>query len=165
MAGQDGHSTSDCPGWSLPQKDGIVHGDNATLCFHLGCCYSLDKQTGRDVCRTTVAATAARAGTNEWFSGNQPIPALSNARGTVQLPLETADALAVDCIYFPPFFGTCDGSRSDSRDDRNRAPWAPVSEAPTFGGATQNTRYSGTHTRPHAATRTTPWLYVGRLAP
>ena len=61
----------------------------------------------------------------------------------MQLPLETPDALSVDCIYFPPMFSTCDGSRSDSRDDRNHDPTGPVSEQPAFGGATQNLRVNG----------------------
>ena len=136
-------SASSCPGWALPQKDGMVKGDNATMCFHLGCCYSLDKATGRDSCHAATPATAKLAATSEWLSGNQPLPSLSNTRGTVQLPLETADALSVDCIYFPPMFGTCDGSRSDSRFDRNRDPTGPVSKQPTFGGATQNLQVNG----------------------
>jgi hypothetical protein len=132
-----------CPGWELPQLDGMVKGDNATLCFHLGCCYSVDNSTGRGACHAATPASAAAATNSEWFSANQPLPSLSNTRGTVQLPLETPDALAVDCVYFPPMFGTCDGSRSDSRDDRDRDPTGPIREQPTFGGATQKLRVNG----------------------
>ena len=96
----------------------------------------------RDAVLALMAAGADPA-TDEWFSGNQPLPSLSNTRGTVQLPLETPDALSVDCIYFPPFFSTCDGSRSDSRDDRKPDPTGPVHEQPAFGGATQNLRING----------------------
>ena len=137
------HGAAPCPGWRDPQKDGMVNGDNATMCFHLGCCYSRDAETGAEACLATAPAGGADPATDEWFSGNQPLPSLSNTRGTVQLPLETPDALSVDCIYFPPFFSTCDGSRSDSRDDRKPDPTGPVHEQPAFGGATQNLRING----------------------
>jgi hypothetical protein len=69
---------SDCHGWELPQLDGMVRGDNATTCFHLGCCYSLDKATGRDVCRASSPATAEIAArSTEWFNANQPLPSLT----------------------------------------------------------------------------------------
>ena len=154
-----------CAGYERPQLAGRVPGDNATLCFHLGCCYT--KATG--ACTAAPDATLSTAAGAEWFSGNEPIPALSNTRGTVQLPLETSDALAVDCVYFPPFFSTCDGSRSDSRFDRQRDPFAPI-ENPTFGGATQNLRVNGAALRalsyswaPHQLVRSAaaaglPWL-------
>ena len=133
-------SAQHCPGYDVPQLVGRVRGDNATLCFHLGCCYAA--ASGDCTVAPNASATITPSSSTEWFSGNEPIPALSNTRGTIQLPLETSDALAVDCIYFPPFFGTCDGSRSDSRFDRGHDPYAPPIN-PTFGGATQKLRVNG----------------------
>ena len=120
---------SACPGFTDPQIAGMVPGDAQALCFHLGCCWHptdrperphLGRGLGGDGGSCVAADEASPADTEGtmYWAGNQPIPSLSNTRGVAQLPLETADPLAVDCIYFPPFFGTCDGSRSDSRDDR-----------------------------------------------
>ena len=90
-------SSTPCPGFKRPQRAGRVPGDDATLCWHLGCCWT---QSG--LC---VTATVAQGSDNqELCAGNQPIPALSNTRGSLQIPLESGDALAVDCVYFPPFF-------------------------------------------------------------
>ena len=86
-----------------------------------------------------VTATVAQGSDNqELWAGNQPIPALSNTRGSLQITIESGDALAVGCVYFPPFFSTCDGSRSDSRN-----PNSPVDATPTFAGVVQNTRVNG----------------------
>ena len=162
-----------CPGYDRPQlAPARVRGDNATLCYHLGCCYVTSPVTAAEfenACVQTTApsgeaAVAVTAAGGEVFSGNQPVPALSNTRGNVQIPLETADALAVDCIYFPPMFGTCDGSRSDSRDDRpSRQPWLPAGAPATFGGATQNLTLNGA---PLVATafRWSPWEIVRTAA-
>ena len=80
-----------------------------------------------------VTATVAQGSDNqELWAGNQPIPALSNTRGSLQITIESGDALAVGCVYFPPFFSTCDGSRSDSRN-----PNSPVDATPTFAGVVQ----------------------------
>ena len=135
-----GFSAAACAGFEAPQLAGRVPGDDATLCFHLGCCYD----AGAKACARAPTAGAACAGAAEeaeWFGGNQPVPALANLRGGLQLPLETGDALAVDCVHFPPVFGTCDGRRSDVRFDRAAPGAAPVN--PTFGGATQRLRVNG----------------------
>ena len=151
-----------CPGFTDPQIAGMVPGDAQALCFHLGCCWH---PTGHPTDRTkgprlgrglggdesvdggncVAAADAAAADTDGtmYWAGNQPIPALSNTRGVAQLPLETADPLAVDCLYFPPFFGTCDGSRSDSRDDRANKIGPVVAGEVTVGGATANLTVNG----------------------
>ena len=131
-------SSTPCPGFEHPQLAGRVPGDNATLCWHLGCCW-----TTSGLC---VIPTIAQGldDDQELWAGNQPIPALSNTRGSLQIPLESGDALAVDCVYFPPFFSTCDGSRSDSRNDRpSHSPTSPVDATPTFDGVVQNTRVDG----------------------
>ena len=118
-------SSTPCPGFKRPQRSGRVPGDDATLCWHLGCCWT---QSG--LC---VTATVAQGSDNqELWAGNQPIPALSNTRGSLQITIESGDALAVGCVYFPPFFSTCDGSRSDSRN-----PNSPVDATPTFAGVVQ----------------------------
>ena len=131
-------SNTPCPGFERPQLAGRVSGDNATLCWHLGCCW-----TSSGLCVTSTIAQGSDDNQELW-AGNQPIPALSNTRGSLQIPLESADALAVDCVYFPPFFSTCDGSRSDSRNDRPKhSPTSPVDAIPTFDGVVMDTRVDG----------------------
>lgn len=39
-----------CAGYHDPQIAGIVRGDNATLCFHLGCCYYQDTDRAIEHC-------------------------------------------------------------------------------------------------------------------
>ena len=58
-----------CAGYHNPQIAGMVPGDNATLCFHLGCCYYLDEATKSEHCVEVQNATAS-SGT--WRQGCVP---------------------------------------------------------------------------------------------